>query len=454
MKDIFSGNHMWHFLAWIVLTGLTIWGMINHSLNQNYQQQTVSFNILYRELSEKLAQHDAIVSLTDTNIELEQLQENFPQIVGLQEMPMNVLIFPIISEEEEGRYWLNSKRDNIRLLIDLNILIKDLSLLSQFRMVQLDWNNRPLITYGLEKDHYFWSWEKKLTNRFQPFVLKVGNDQQWSKIPWGYIACLSFLWAVIICFIFLIQKNKRLRKISDLRAHFFEFTRLNTMDEVATGVVHELNQPLTAIMSYNQTALRLMKKQQYDKVTPILDSSILQTQRIANLLTQYRQKLTTGNIILQPVNIQTILCRVEILLENEIKVGKIKIIKHICDELPMISAEPLWIEQIFHNLISNAIQAQQEQGRSEYQNWICIDITYIDDMIKIMITDGGPGLSDEALKNVFIPFFTTRQQGMGLGMTLTETLIHKLGGDINAENCETGGARFIIWLPTNKGKEK
>ncbi|WP_238591598.1 MULTISPECIES: hypothetical protein [Photorhabdus] len=82
-----------------MLTILTAWGMINHSLEQNYQQQTVSFNILYRELSEKLAQHDAIVSLMDANIGLEQLQENFPQIIGLQEIPVNVLIFPVISEE-------------------------------------------------------------------------------------------------------------------------------------------------------------------------------------------------------------------------------------------------------------------------------------------------------------------------------------------------------------------
>ncbi|MGS0627879.1 MULTISPECIES: sensor histidine kinase [Photorhabdus] len=445
---------MWHFFAWMVLTALTAWGMINHSLDQNYQQQTVSFNILYRELSEKLAQHDAIVSLMDANIGLKQLQENFPQIIGLQEIPVHVLIFPMISEAEEGRYWLNSTRNSIRLLIDLNILMKNLSLLSQFRSVQLDWNNRPLIRWGLEEGPYFWHWEKKLTSRFQPFVLKASNDQQWSQLPWGYITCLSFLWAVIICFIFLIQKNRRLRKVSDLRAHFFEFTRLNTIDEVATGIVHELNQPLTAIMSYNQSALRLIKKQQYDKVISVLDSSILQTQRIANLLTQYHEKLTTGSTILQPVNILSILIRVETLLENEIKTGKIKVIKHVCDDLPMIFSDPLWIEQIFHNLISNAIQAQQEKNQAEHKNWICIDITYADEMIKIVITDGGPGLSNEALKNVFIPFFTTRQQGMGLGMTLTETLVQKLGGDISAENCETGGARFIILLPAKKGKEE
>ncbi|WP_036768201.1 sensor histidine kinase [Photorhabdus australis] len=443
---------MWHFFAWMVLTVLTAWGMINHSLDQNYQQQTVSFNILYRELSEKLAQHDAIVSLMDANIGLKQLQENFPQIIELQEIPVHVLIFPMISEAEEGRYWLNSTRNSIRLLIDLNILMKNLSLLSQFRSVQLDWNNRPLIRYGLGEGQHFWHWEKKLTSHFQPFVLKASNDQQWSQLPWGYIICLSFLWAVIICFIFLIQKNRRLRKVSDLRAHFFEFTRLNTIDEVATGIVHELNQPLTAIMSYNQSALRLIKKQQYDKVVSVLDSSILQTQRIANLLTQYHDKLTTGSTTLQLVNILSILSRVEILLENEIKTGKIKVIKHVCDDLPMIFSEPLWIEQIFHNLISNAIQAQQEKNQAEHKNWICIDINHADEMIKIVITDGGPGLNNEALKNVFIPFFTTRQQGMGLGMTLTETLVQKLGGDISADNCGTGGARFIVLLPANKGK--
>jgi C4-dicarboxylate-specific signal transduction histidine kinase len=139
------------------------------------------------------------------------------------------------------------------------------------------------------------------------------------------------------------------------------------------------------------------------------------------------------------------------LLEDEINKGKVRIVNRMPDALPTLRADPLWVEQIFHNIVTNAIQAQQPNQPEP--GWVAIDAEYSDQGIQLMITDGGPGLSEPALQQVFIPFFTTRQEGLGLGMALTETLVQRLNGTITVENMAGQGARFTLWFPFNTQEE-
>ncbi|MFZ1874521.1 MAG: ATP-binding protein, partial [Chania sp.] len=236
-----------------------------------------------------------------------------------------------------------------------------------------------------------------------------------------------------------------------LREHFSELTRLNAMGEITTGIVHELNQPLTAILSYNQAALRLLDQQQAHQVPPLLDAAVIQIKRISALLMQFRQKLTHDQMALQAVNLGKIWLRVTMLLENEIQTGKVKIINRIPENLPNLQAEPLWIEQILHNILTNAIQAQQHQAAGS--SWVAIGATASEQGITLVITDGGPGLSEQALQQVFMPFYTTRPEGLGLGMALAETLIQRLHGSIKAENIAGQGACFTLWFPFNAQEE-
>lgn len=113
--------------------------------------------------------------------------------------------------------------------------------------------------------------------------------------------------------------------------------------------------------------------------------------------------------------------------------------------MPRLFAPPLWIEQILHNIASNAIQAQENNAVGTA--WINLAATATDEGIALTLTDGGPGLSEQALQHVFMPFFTTRAQGIGLGMALTDTLIQRLNGTIEATNIVGQGACFRLWLP-------
>ncbi|NEM19018.1 two-component sensor histidine kinase, partial [Escherichia coli] len=111
-----------------------------------------------------------------------------------------------------------------------------------------------------------------------------------------------------------------------------------------------------------------------------------------------------------------------------------------------VLADRLWLEQILHNLLSNAIQAQQESTHG----WVRIDSQKNEKGILVTLTDGGPGFSPEALQNAFMPFFSGRPGGTGLGMTLTETLITRMAGSIALGNAPQGGAQIRLQLAEGK----
>lgn len=203
-----------------------------------------------------------------------------------------------------------------------------------------------------------------------------------------------------------------------------------------------MNQPLTATLTYNQTALRLLPAQD-DKITPLLRASVEQIKRISALLERLRTLLSRGQVNLQPVVVADIWLRVNALLSNEIAASKVTVVNSIPANLPPLSADPLWLEQILHNLLSNAIHAVQHTAtpliyftaRLQPQQWL------------IQIEDNGPGLSHQQLDHLFTPFYTTRESGLGLGLTLCETLVQRMGGDIKAANSEYGGACFTLTFP-------
>jgi C4-dicarboxylate-specific signal transduction histidine kinase len=248
------------------------------------------------------------------------------------------------------------------------------------------------------------------------------------------------------------RANKRRRDIADMRNQYAELTRLNTMGELAAGIMHELNQPLTAILSYNQTALRLIQQQRTEQVPSLLDAAVVQIKRTDALLQQFRQKLTSQQADYQPIVLARLWAQVITLLDTEISSKKIRVSSHIPDDLPVLFAPPLWIEQILHNIVHNAVQAQDDNAAGTA--WINLAVQTSDNGISITITDGGPGLSELALQQVFMPFFTTRAAGIGLGMALTETLIQRLNGSINVCNIAgLGGASFTLWLPVHPQEE-
>ncbi|RPH27805.1 GHKL domain-containing protein [Buttiauxella warmboldiae] len=427
-------------IIWLFLTTLSCGGAVVYALHQQYQEQSAEFRILYRDITVKLAQNDVILALLSNSSDPAVVQQKFPYILRWQTKPHEPPR-PDINPARAGTYWINSPQGS--LLIDLPALLADFVHPQKFHHFSLSWKDVPLLMQGGDGKDDWWRWEKQIASPSQPLNLAVTHHPDWRSLPWLALLFVGVFWAVVIYFYNQYQVTKRQRNIADLRAHYSELARLNAMGEMAAGMVHELNQPLTAILSYSQTAQRLIKQQQAEKAQPLLDASVIQTKRISALLLEFREKLHSDEQVLQAVSLSKVWERVVMLLGNEIERGKINVINQIPESLPSLIASPLGIEQIFHNLLNNAIQAQRQTAKP----WVAVNARLTANSMVLSVTDGGPGLSEQALQQVFMPFYTTRQDGLGLGMALTETLVQRLNGSIRAENSAAGGACFTLTFP-------
>lgn len=429
-------------IVWLLLSLLSCGGLVNHALQQQYEKQSEQFRIFYRDIAVKLAQNDVILSLLSAHGAFELVQQRFPQVIRWEPRPAQRPAGSLASAGN-GQYWLSGQ--HYSLLIDLNPLLDNLLHRHRFQSFSLNWQQQPLIIRGDGTAQFHWRWDKKLASPSQPFVLSAGNDPDWRHMPWLLMLATLLFWAAAIYFFDQYRRQKRQRELADLRARFSELTRLNALGEIAAGLAHELNQPLTATLSYNQAALRLINQQQPHHAAPLLDAAVVQIKRISQLIQTFRQRLGSEQVSPQPVSLMQLWRRTTQLLETELRQGKVKLHALIPDDLPAIVTVPLYLEQILHNLLSNAIQAQRELTTGDA--WVAIAALVASDGITIEVSDGGPGLSDQALEQVFMPFFTTREQGLGLGMALTETLVQRLNGTITARNIAGQGACFTVWLP-------
>lgn len=428
-------------ISWLVLTLLSAAGLGAWFLQQQYEERSADFRILYREITVKVSQHDAIIPLLPSNQNAAEVQRILPQIVQWRRYDTLEPRLPIVAEPR-ARYWLNLP--GISLLIDLHTLLNGLGEKKVFKHLAISWNRVTLFEEGVVAPAW-WRWEKTVASPTQLLLISAGDNPQWSQLPWWQILSPALFWALAIYLFSQYRGNKRRRDIADLRSRYAELTRLNTMGELAAGIVHELNQPLTAIMSYNQAAVRLMKQNDPGRIPTLLDASVVQIKRIDALLSQFRLKLTSKRAEYQPVALPPLWLRVCALLDNEIRAGKVRITSDFPQDLPALPAPPLWIEQILHNIASNAIQAQSADPPGSA--WLHLHAEQMNNGIALTLTDGGPGLSPEALEQVFMPFYTTRADGVGLGMALTDTLVQRLNGTIDASNIPGRGACFRLWFP-------
>ncbi|MBN1375587.1 MAG: PAS domain S-box protein [Dehalococcoidia bacterium] len=224
-------------------------------------------------------------------------------------------------------------------------------------------------------------------------------------------------------------------------------SKLASIGELAAGVAHEINNPLTAIMGFSQ--LLIEEEGLPGRIKSDLEKIYNQSQRAArivqNLLTFARNYTPEKNII----DINELIQKTLELRIYEHSVGNIEVIKELQDGLPGISADEHQMQQVLLNIIINAehsIAVNQKAGS------IKIVTGQVEDKVRIAVTDDGPGIPGEILNRLFDPFFTTKDvgQGTGLGLSVCHGIITNHGGRIYAESVMGEGATFVIELPVSK----
>lgn len=220
-------------------------------------------------------------------------------------------------------------------------------------------------------------------------------------------------------------------------------SRLASVGEMASGIAHEINNPLTGVIGYAQL---LLQEDLPDNIRKDLETINDGAQRVANVI----QRLLAFARQTKPqrtyVNINEVLATTLDLRGYHLQTSNIKITKHLAPDLPLTVADAGQLQQVFLNLIVNA---ETEMNLARGHGKLTVKTQRINDTIRISFNDNGGGISEENLERIFDPFFTTRQvgQGTGLGLSVCYGIVSEHGGRIFAESKPGKGATFIVELP-------
>jgi histidine kinase len=233
----------------------------------------------------------------------------------------------------------------------------------------------------------------------------------------------------------------------------FHAGKMATLGEMATGVAHELNQPLTVIKSASNFFLKKVNANEPIPETTIatlareVDSYVDRATRIINHMREFGRKVDQH---LEPINVNDSASRAFTLLNKQFEAHGITVRWELAENLPPVMASADQIEQVIINLLVNARDILEEKTDAANSDTPLITVRTMEDGDKVVIQveDTGGGIPENIIHKVFEPFFTTKKvgKGTGLGLSISYGLIKNIGGTIHAENGEAG-ARFTITLP-------
>ncbi|MEO8199383.1 MAG: ATP-binding protein [Gemmatimonadota bacterium] len=229
-----------------------------------------------------------------------------------------------------------------------------------------------------------------------------------------------------------------------LQSQLAHAQRMETVGQLVSGVAHELNNPLAAVLSFSEILLH-EPRPEHDRLA--LSTIREQARRCRSVVRNLLSFVREGPIRRQPVVLHEIVERVTRTFEPELAQFGIQLHLEIPDTLPLLEVDPGGIEQVLTNLVSNAVHAIGTFGE--------ITITATDDgeIVTIVIEDSGPGIPEDVLPRIFEPFFSQgrRSRGTGLGLSVSQGLISLHGGSLRAENrlAPARGARFTFSLPVH-----
>jgi two-component system sensor kinase FixL len=240
--------------------------------------------------------------------------------------------------------------------------------------------------------------------------------------------------------------EKEVREQRDMLAHV---DRLNTLGEMAAGIAHEINQPLTAISMYAQSGLRFLRRQkpQLQRLEDALDKLSQQAHRAGAVIERMQEMTRPHQSRQEAIAAGQLLREIHDLGEVEAQIRNFIIVLRLDDNLPRVKCDPIQIQQVILNLLRNGMESMRA-NHCKPGSKIVLQARTTPTQLRISIIDGGIGVSRQQEKQLYLPFATTKTSGMGLGLSISRSIITAHGSQIEFSNNKTGGATFSFGLPT------
>ncbi|MFZ6655525.1 sensor histidine kinase [Undibacterium sp. TJN19] len=220
--------------------------------------------------------------------------------------------------------------------------------------------------------------------------------------------------------------------------------KLAMLGQMATGITHELNQPLTAIRAFADNAITFMHRGKSEQALGNLEHISNASERMGSIIAQLKGFARKSPNAVAVVDVQTAIKAAVSLLQSETERRGVHL-QIQADQTVKVLGDTVRVEQVLINLIRNAMDAVENSAHKE----VDVSLTAEKDMARISIADTGTGLPEQVVQHLFEPFFTTKDigQGLGLGLAISSSIVQAMNGSLTATNRQQGGAEFTVTLP-------
>jgi C4-dicarboxylate-specific signal transduction histidine kinase len=246
-----------------------------------------------------------------------------------------------------------------------------------------------------------------------------------------------------------LESTRRERQYREAQMTLAHANRIATIGQLTASITHEVNQPITAAVTYALAARRWLSAEPPDfgEVDDALSLIVKEGNRAGEVVERVRALIKKVPARKDAVAIDNAILEVIALTRAEAANNSVSVRTRFAEGLPRVQGDWVQLQQVMLNLIVNAIQAMSGIGEGARELQISIDAVPSEGGVRVGVQDTGPGLSPESLSRLFEPFYTTKPEGMGMGLSICRSIVEAHGGRLWAIPCEPQGALFQFTIP-------
>jgi len=243
------------------------------------------------------------------------------------------------------------------------------------------------------------------------------------------------------------ERQQAQQRLQDLQAELIFMSRFTALGEMASTLAHELNQPLTAVANYLNGARRLLDRgrpEDRDQIRQAMDSAADQALRAGQIIKRLREFVARGESDRHPEDLRKLIEEASALALVGIKETGIRVTYKFDPRVGLVVVDKIQVQQVILNLMRNALEAMAEAGGRKEMHISTRSLE--NNMVEVAVADTGPGIAPEIMARLFQPFVTSKPHGMGVGLSISRTIVEAHGGTLAAEAAPGGGTIFRMTL--------
>jgi signal transduction histidine kinase len=286
-------------------------------------------------------------------------------------------------------------------------------------------------------------------------IVQFREPTVWEQYRWEIMLAGAIMVAQTFLIVYVLFQNRKRREAeaeaAEQRQEATHLMRVSVLGELSGGIAHEINQPLTAILSNAQAALHLLaqKSPNLVDIRDAISDIVHENNRAGDVIVRLRKLLKKGERKPEPVNLNELIRSTVALLNSELIARSIDVHTDLATGLPAAWGDPVQLQQVLLNLLMNAMDAMALTPKALRLVAISTRAQQAG-TLEVSIRDRGSGIGLKSQDQLFKPFYTSKDHGLGLGLTICSTILHAHDGKLTLANHEEGGAVAVFLLPARE----